>query len=209
MFSIGLKERQSKIDWTLLLALVLLLGCRNDRTGDAPPPTGAPPPLQSGAPEWFVDRAQETGLDFVHFNGMSGEFYDSEIFAPGVGLFDYDNDGDLDVYIAQGRMLGSKTIAAAMVPPKGPLPLKGRLYRNDLEIHTDGTRTLHFTDVTEASGLNVRGYGMGVPLEYALALVRLKRYQEARDRLLEAMKTYPDHPEFVDALAHLKDLSDR
>ena len=47
------------------------------------------------------------------------------------------------------------------------------------------------------------------PLQYALALVRLKRYQEARDRLLEAMKAYPDHPEFGDALAHLKELSDR
>jgi tetratricopeptide (TPR) repeat protein len=47
------------------------------------------------------------------------------------------------------------------------------------------------------------------PLEYALARVRLKRYQEARDRLIEAMKAYPDRPEFGDALAHLNEISQR
>ena len=41
------------------------------------------------------------------------------------------------------------------------------------------------------------------PLEYALALIRLKRYQEARDRLIQAREAYPDHPEFTEALAHL------
>ena len=120
---------------TLFLALVVLVGCRNDRTADVQSSASATPPPRRVASEWFVDRAQETGLDFVHFNGMSGEFYDSEIFAPGVGLFDYDNDGDLDAYIVQGQMLGGKTIDAALVPPKGPLPLKGRLYRNDLKIN--------------------------------------------------------------------------
>ncbi|MEE2636617.1 MAG: hypothetical protein VYE68_05210, partial [Acidobacteriota bacterium] len=38
--------------------------------------------------EWFVDRAEEAGLDFVHDNGMSGEFYQTEIMGPGVALFD-------------------------------------------------------------------------------------------------------------------------
>ena len=121
----------------------------------------SPPASNAGsqqAPEWFIDRAHEAGLDFVHFNGMSGKFYQPEIMAPGVALFDYDNDGDLDVYLVQGEKLGD---GAPLIPvPAGGLG--DRLYRNDLEVKPDGTRTLHFTDVTAASGIHPRGYGMGV-----------------------------------------------
>ena len=46
--------------------------------------------------EWFTERAHETGLGFVHFNGMTGSFYFPEVIPPGVALFDYDDDGELD-----------------------------------------------------------------------------------------------------------------
>ena len=36
------------------------------------------------------------------------------------------------------------------------------MFRNDLTIHDDGTRTIRFTDVTEQSGIAVKSYGMGV-----------------------------------------------
>src|SRR5438093_716804 len=111
---------------------------------------------------WFTDAASPSGLTFTHFNGMSGEFYYPEIMPPGVALFDYDNDGDLDVFIVQGQMLGKKTLADALFPPRDPSSLRGRLFRNDLEIHADGSRTLRFTDVTAGSGIDARGYGMGV-----------------------------------------------
>ena len=104
--------------------------------------------------DWFVDRATETGLDFVHFNGMSGELYYPEIMAPGVALFDYDNDGDLDVFVVQGQMLGArKTLARGAFPPQGAA--EDRLFRNDLVVSADGTRTLRFTDVTAQSGIDV------------------------------------------------------
>src|SRR5439155_23152243 len=89
--------------------------------------------------DWFVDRAQETGLRFTYFNGMSGEFYFPEMLPAGVALLDYDNDGDLDVYLVQGQMLGDKTVGEATIQP-GALPLKGRLFRNDLQVQPGGTR---------------------------------------------------------------------
>jgi hypothetical protein len=120
---------------------------------------------QSGQPgaEWFTERARAAGLDFTHFNGMSGEHYFEEIMGSGAALLDFDNDGDLDIYLVQGQMLGSgKTLAAALIPPRMPLPLTDRLYRNDLEVQADGSRTLRFTDVTKGSGLDIQTYGMGV-----------------------------------------------
>ncbi len=129
-------------------------------TGVAAPADFVPAP----APEaWFTDRAQETGIDFVHFNGMSGAFYFSEMMGSGGALFDYDDDGDLDAYLVQGQMLGAgRTLNEALIPPAGPGPLTDRLYRNDLATGEDGAPRLRFTDVTGTSGLAVGTYGMGV-----------------------------------------------
>ncbi len=111
----------------------------------------------------FTEEAAPSGLSFTHFNGMSGEFYLVENLGGGVALFDYDNDGDLDVFVVQGHMLGEgKTLADARFPPPPGEKLIGRLYRNDLNVGPGGKRHLHFTDVTEASGLKADGYGMGV-----------------------------------------------
>ncbi len=111
---------------------------------------------------WFADRAEATGIDFVHVNGSSGKFIMSEILAPGAALFDFDNDGDLDVYLVQGGTLGPDGAQGDAAPPSEAGPVADRLYRNDLEVHPDGARTLRFTDVTERSGLEGRSYGMGV-----------------------------------------------
>ncbi len=105
--------------------------------------------------EWFVDRAAAAGIDFLHVNGMSGRFYQPEIMGPGVALFDYDNDGDLDVYLVQGGFLGPEADRPADAPTD-------RLFRNGLEVGENGERRLRFTDVTEESRLVTRGYGMGV-----------------------------------------------
>ena len=94
-----------------------------------------PQELPTGGDELFVDGAATSGLDFVHFNGMSGEYYYPEMIGGGGALLDYDNDGDLDVFLVQGTMMGrDKTIEDATFPPRHPLPLTDRLYRNDTEI---------------------------------------------------------------------------
>ncbi len=111
----------------------------------------------------FREVTEETGLDFWHFNGMSGDLHMVEMVGAGAGLFDFDNDGDLDIYLGQGHMLDpALEPEQSTTPPKDPhRPLVDRLYRNDLEI-VDGKAVLRFTDVTQASGLDARGYAMGV-----------------------------------------------
>lgn len=116
--------------------------------GSESPSASAPAPV-----EWFTESAQAAGIDFTHVNGASGKFYYPEILPPGVALFDFDNDGDLDVYLVQGHSLDA---------PRADPSLRGRLYRNDLEVKADGQRSLHFTDVTAQSGINATAYGFGV-----------------------------------------------
>jgi hypothetical protein len=91
-------------------------------------------------------------LDFVHFDGMSGEYYFPEIMGAGGAVFDYDNDGDLDIYLVQVQMLGpGKTLADAVFPPHKGTSLTDRLYRN-----ADGT----FTDVTAEAGVEDRHWSV-------------------------------------------------
>ena len=139
--------------WAILLCAACGGGAVEPVSSDLQPATEPDDDI-----EWFVDRAAPSGLDFIHFNGMSGEFYTPEVMGSGVGLFDYDNDGDLDVYLVQGAKLGPGTPLVA--PPDGPL--SDRLYRNDLQVDADGRRTLRFTDVTGESGIVAPGYGQGV-----------------------------------------------
>lgn len=112
----------------------------------------------------FEDATEETGLDFVHFNGMSGEMYYPEIVGSGAALLDYDADGDLDVYLIQGSMLGpGKTLEDALRPPASSRrPPTDRLYRNDLTVDPDGTRRVRLVDVTKKAGLPPSTYGTGV-----------------------------------------------
>src|ERR1700694_4615243 len=111
----------------------------------------------------FKEVAEQTGLKFQHFNGMTGKFYLPEITGSGAALFDFDNDGDLDVFLVQGNVLEPNSKPeSTQFPWRRTEPPRGRLFRNDLVVGRDGTRTLHFTDVTEKSGIMASGYGMGV-----------------------------------------------
>ena len=153
---------------TLAVLLLVLAACQTAEESGAAR-DGTPDPsagrFSPAAPpgEIFVDASSDVGLDFVHFNGMSGELYMVEMMGPGGALFDYDNDGDLDLWLRQGAMLGpGKKLDDALFPPRSAAPLTDRLYRNDLGIGPDGSRTLRFTDVTEATGIEISDYAMGI-----------------------------------------------
>jgi enediyne biosynthesis protein E4 len=125
---------------TLLLVLTgLSLGCRS--TGHNTPP--------------FEDVAQQAGLDFWQSSGATGQFHLPEIMGSGAALFDYDNDGDLDIYLVQGAPQVSDKLVVPTPPGWKP---GNRLFRNNLA----RTGKLSFTDVTDQAGVGYQGVGMGV-----------------------------------------------
>jgi hypothetical protein len=111
----------------------------------------------------FADRSADAGLDFVHFNGMSGEYYFAEMTGGGAALLDFDRDGDLDLFLVQGHMLGpDRGLEQATYPPPAGAPPGDRLYRNDLTWHEHGRAVVRLVDITRESGIQATGYGMGV-----------------------------------------------
>jgi hypothetical protein len=113
-------------------------------------------PAAPAEPPIFRDVAAECGLTFHHYNFATGHHYMPEIMGPGVALFDYDNDGDLDIYLIQGTRLDPDG-RLLHPPPPGWKP-GNRLFKNLLS----ETGELRFVDVTEKAGVGHVGYGMGV-----------------------------------------------
>jgi enediyne biosynthesis protein E4 len=112
-----------------------------------------PGAVESESREPFADITQRLGINFQYQASHTSRKYLLETMGPGVALFDYDNDGRLDIFLVNGAPLGDPT-------PKETIPRKtGPQYWNRLyHQKTDGT----FEDVTEKAGLAGQGYGMGV-----------------------------------------------
>ena len=107
----------------VIMVSILAAGC-DDTNGPQPLPTER---------QWLVDITADVGLTFEHTSPIKGDYHMQEILGAGAALFDYDGDGNPDIYLIN---TGQNT-----------------LYRQ----LADGT----FIDATESSGLGDDGYGMG------------------------------------------------
>ena len=94
----------------------------------------------------FTDVTAASGIRFRHVNGAKGDYHLPEMFGAGGAFFDYDNNGDLDLFLVNG---GDLTGAPSEEPSTSVL------YHNN----GDGK----FTDVTSIAGVsNAGNYGLGV-----------------------------------------------
>lgn len=126
----------------LLLAACFVFNAGCDRSPEAArdsaqsPATSTSPAASSVL---FEDASARAGLRFQHDSGSRGEYMMPEHIGSGAALFDYDNDGRLDIYLIQ---CGGASSAS-----------KNQLYHQE----PDGS----FKNVSEGSGLDVAGAGMG------------------------------------------------
>ncbi len=134
--------------WELIaisLMVAVLPGCSgseskvSQRHFSATPERGATVAI---LPPRLTFRAQE--LAFQYDRGETGDFWPVEVTGGGVGLLDYDGDGDLDLFFCQG----------------GPLKRSSNLTSHDVLLRNEGGR--RFVDVSDQVGLVAKGYGQGV-----------------------------------------------
>jgi hypothetical protein len=103
----------------------------------------------------FTDITASTGIDFKHESSATSNKYLIETMGGGVALFDYDNDGRLDVFFTNGARL-EDPMPPGKEPDKSDPRYWNRLYRQG----EDGT----FKEVSEEAGLTgmpQNRYGMG------------------------------------------------
>lgn len=93
----------------------------------------------------FTDVTASAGIDFVHSGGSGAQYRYAEHFGSGAAFLDYNGDGWLDLFLAQGAALPGFT---------GPDPSGNRLYRND----ANG----RFSDVTAVAGLTNKRFTFAI-----------------------------------------------
>ena len=146
---VGRYHRFTRSVWGGAVCVGLLLGCRSDEKPVPPPaPTTAPPAPTTAAPVRFSEEAAARGVTFTAVNGEeAGNLAIVESLGSGVGLIDFDRDGDLDLLAVGGGRFAEGSVV--------PQAVDDGLFAND--------GSGHFSAVTAPAGIR-RGqfYGHGV-----------------------------------------------
>lgn len=109
----------------------------------------APPPSKGSWDVQFIEMLGDSGIEFVHENGASGERYVVEPMSSGIALFDFDSDGLIDIYFVNGAPLNPSPEPSHLSQDKS----SNRLYRN--------LGNWKFQDVTDSAGVGDESYGLG------------------------------------------------
>jgi enediyne biosynthesis protein E4 len=146
-----MKRRRNKFRGTPggVLCLLLAVGCS---FGQVPVPSSKAD-SRTPVPGKFIDVTGNLGIHFDHHSPTTSKKYLLETMGSGVALFDYDNDGRLDIFFANGARIDDPTSKGA-IPQKDGAKYWNRLYHQK----PDGT----FEDVTEKAGVSGVGYSTGV-----------------------------------------------
>jgi enediyne biosynthesis protein E4 len=117
------------------------------------PKSPPPPGPQAPSPVMFTDITAQSGINFKYAASKTSSKYLLETMGAGVAIFDYDNDGRMDLFFTNGAFL-KEPMAKDEIPDKSQPKYWNHLYQQK----SDGT----FVDVTERAGLKGISYSMGV-----------------------------------------------
>jgi hypothetical protein len=127
---------------------------RTGRSYSSPdlPKTPPPPGPQARSPVTFNNITAQSGINFIHAAAKTPSKYLLETMGGGVAIFDFDNDGRMDLFFTNGAAL-RQSMSKDDLPDKTQPRFWNRLFQQK----PDGT----FKDVTERAGLKGVGYSMG------------------------------------------------
>src|SRR5215469_17168784 len=109
-----LLDRRSVLLMFASIAAAPVASARGVLGGRSARPLFQAPPLPELIPGKFRDITSEVGIDFRYLPSHTTKKYLIETMGTGVALFDFDNDGRLDIFLVNGAPLSDPTSRTAI-----------------------------------------------------------------------------------------------